>query len=107
MGVVPVVVAFGGPGDIVKPSVGYRVPLTNPDDVVVQMERALNELESDAGRLERMSEEGMRYAREELTWDGKAQVVTRILTWAVGTGPKPDLPPPYSGRAQQVAAGQP
>jgi glycosyltransferase involved in cell wall biosynthesis len=99
MGVVPIVVAFGGPGDIVTPAIGYSVALTNPDDVVVQMERALDELDRDPARLERMGQEGMRYAREQLTWDGKAQAVTRILTWAVGTGPKPDLPPPQLNRA--------
>lgn len=106
MGVVPIVVAFGGPGDIVNPAVGYSVALTNPDDVVAQMERALNELDADPARLQRMSAEGMRYAREQLTWDGKAQAVTRILTWAVGTGPKPDLPPPQRKTPQQVAVGQ-
>jgi glycosyltransferase involved in cell wall biosynthesis len=106
MGVVPIVVAFGGPGDIVNPAVGYSVALTNPDDVVAQMEGALNELDRDPGRLQRMSEEGVRYAREQLTWDGKAQAVTRILTWAVGRGPKPDLPPPQRGRAKQMVVEQ-
>jgi glycosyltransferase involved in cell wall biosynthesis len=106
MGVVPIVVAFGGPGDIVNPAVGYRVALTNPDDVVSQMERALKELADDPALLERLSAEGMRYAREQLTWDGKAEAVTRILTWAVGTGPKPDLPPPQRQLARQVAVGQ-
>ena len=33
-GAVPVVVDFGGPGDIVHPEVGYKVPLTNESDVV-------------------------------------------------------------------------
>ena len=106
MGVVPIVVAFGGPGDIVNADVGYSVALTNPDDVVAQMERALNELDADPARLQRLGAEGMRYAREQLTWDGKAQAVTRILTWAVGTGPKPDLPPPQRNRTQQMAVGQ-
>src|SRR4030095_8206785 len=38
VGAVPVVVDFGGPGDIVNPEVGFKVPLTNEDDVVVQIE---------------------------------------------------------------------
>ena len=33
-GAVPVVVDFGGPGDIVHPEVGYKVPLTNESDMV-------------------------------------------------------------------------
>jgi glycosyltransferase involved in cell wall biosynthesis len=93
-GVVPVVAAFGGPGDIVTPTVGYRVALTNPDDMVSQIQLILVELDGDDARLRRLSDEGVRYAREELTWDGKAETVSRILAWAARRGPKPHLPPP-------------
>src|SRR6185437_7147036 len=34
LGAVPVVVNFGGPGDIVHTEVGFKVPLTNEEDVV-------------------------------------------------------------------------
>jgi glycosyltransferase involved in cell wall biosynthesis len=94
MGTVPVVVDFGGPGDIVNPEVGFKVPLTNEDDVVLQIGNVLAELARDPQLLERLRQQGMRYAREYLSWDGKAQIVTQILTWSVGRGPKPDLPPP-------------
>ena len=40
-GAVPVVADFGGPGDIVHPEVGYKVPLTNESDMVSQMEKIL------------------------------------------------------------------
>src|SRR6516162_1757732 len=46
-GAVPVVVDFGGPGDIVHPEVGYKVPLTNEGDIVSQMEKILAGLERD------------------------------------------------------------
>jgi glycosyltransferase involved in cell wall biosynthesis len=94
MGVVPVVVDFGGPGDIVHAEVGFKVPLTNENDVVTQIEKILTNLAGDPQLLERLRQQGMRYARERLSWDGKAQVITQILTWAVGKGPKPDLRPP-------------
>ena len=44
MGAVPIVVDFGGPGDIVHPEVGFKVPLTNENDVVSQIEKVLAEL---------------------------------------------------------------
>jgi glycosyltransferase involved in cell wall biosynthesis len=93
-GAVPVVADFGGPGDIVHPDVGYKVPLTNEIDVVAQMEKILTELAHNRDRLEQLRRQGMAYVRECLTWDAKAQAVTRILNWAVRRGPKPDLPPP-------------
>jgi glycosyltransferase involved in cell wall biosynthesis len=94
LGVVPVVVDFGGPGDIVHPEVGYKVPLTNESDVVSQMEKILTDLAGNRYLLNRLRQRGMSYAREHLTWDAKAQSTTQILNWAVQRGPKPNLPPP-------------
>jgi glycosyltransferase involved in cell wall biosynthesis len=93
-GAVPVVADFGGPGDIVHPKVGFKVPLTNESDFVAQMEKILTELAHDRGLLERLRQQGMAYARERLTWDAKAQDTTRVLEWVVQGGPKPDLLPP-------------
>jgi len=93
-GAVPIVADFGGPGDIVYPEVGYKVSLTNENDVVAQMERILAELANDRDLLERLRQQGVKYAQEHLSWDAKARTVTRILQWATRQGPKPDLPPP-------------
>ena len=69
----PVVADFGGPGDIVHPEVGYKVPLTNESDIVAQMEKILTELAHNRDLLERLRRQGMAYARECLTWDAKAE----------------------------------
>jgi glycosyltransferase involved in cell wall biosynthesis len=93
-GAVPVVADFGGPGDIVHPEVGYKVPLTNESDVVSEMEKILADLAGNRDLLNRLRQQGMSYARERLTWDAKANDVTRVLHWVLRQGPKPDLPPP-------------
>jgi glycosyltransferase involved in cell wall biosynthesis len=107
-GAVPVVADFGGPGDIVYPDVGYKVPLTNENDVVTHMEKVLAELVSNRGLLERLRREGMTYARERLTWDAKAQDTTKVLHWVLGLSPKPDFLPPKAlpvgiGSSRQTA----
>ncbi len=93
-GAVPVVADFGGPGDIVQPEVGYKVPLTNEDDFVAKMEKILTELANNRSQLEQLRRQGMAYVKESLTWDAKAQSTTQVLNWAVRQGPKPELPPP-------------
>jgi glycosyltransferase involved in cell wall biosynthesis len=93
-GAVPVVADFGGPGDIVHAEVGYKLPLTSESEFVSQMEKILTDLAGNRDLLNRLRQQGMSYARERLTWDAKAQSTTRVLNWAVGRGPKPDLPPP-------------
>jgi glycosyltransferase involved in cell wall biosynthesis len=93
-GAVPVVVDFGGPGDIVHPEVGCKASLTNESDVVAQLENILMGLAQNREEIERLRRQGMAYARDCLTWEAKARAVTRVLNWVVRRGPKPDLPPP-------------
>jgi glycosyltransferase involved in cell wall biosynthesis len=105
-GAVPVVADFGGPGDIVHSAVGFKVPLTNESDFVAQMEKILTDLAHDRGRIERLRQQGMAFARECLTWDAKAQATTRVLRWVVQQGPKPDLRPPKELAAAVGSSGQ-
>src|SRR5215472_15478267 len=93
-GAVPVVVDFGGPGDIVHPGVGYKVAMTSENDIVAQMEKILMELAHNRDRLEQLRRQGIAYVQECLTWEAKAKSITQVLNWAVRRGPKPDLPPP-------------
>jgi len=93
-GAVPCVADFGGPGDTVRPEVGFKVPLTNESEVVSQLENFLIKLTHDRDLLERLRQRGMAYVRENLTWDAKAQSTTKVLNWVAGRGPKPNFPPP-------------
>jgi glycosyltransferase involved in cell wall biosynthesis len=93
-GAVPVVADFGGPGDVVNPDVGYKIPMLNPDDMVAKLEAALKELSDDRNRLEKLRQHGMAYARNSLTYDARVRVITDILLWTTGRGPKPELLPP-------------
>lgn len=102
-GVVPVVIDFGGPGDIVLPETGYKVSLTNEDDVVEQIEAILTKLVNDRALIQRLQQRAITYARESLTWSAKAQRTTRVLHWVLRRGPKPEFLPP---KAQNICAGE-
>lgn len=93
-GAVPVVADFGGPGDIVHPEVGCKVPLTNESNFVARMESILRELAGNRELLNRLRHRGISYTRELLTWEAKAQATTQVLNWALRRGPKPVLLPP-------------
>jgi glycosyltransferase involved in cell wall biosynthesis len=101
-GAVPVVVDFGGPGDIVHPDVGFKVPFTNEAEVVSGIEKILSELAGNRDLLARLQQRGMSYAVERLTWDAKAQSTTLVLNWVLKRGPKPDLVPPKMQQAECV-----
>ena len=92
-GAVPVILDYGGPGDIVHPEVGYKVPATSETEVVAEMEKILSNLAGDRDLLYRLRQRGMVYAQERLTWEAKAGDTTRVLNWVLRHGPKPDLSP--------------
>ena len=91
-GAVPVILDWGGPGDIVHPEVGYKVRPSNEQEVVLQLERILTDLAGNRDLVYRLRQQGLRYARECLTWEAKAKATAQVLNWVVGRGPKPDLP---------------
>jgi glycosyltransferase involved in cell wall biosynthesis len=103
-GAVPVVVDFGGPGDIVYPDVGYKVPLTNENEISSQIKKILTDLAENRELLNRLRQQGMSYARQRLTWDAKAQDTSRVLRWAVRRGPKPSLVPPKTLHLQSASS---
>jgi len=102
-GAVPVVADFGGPGDIVRPNVGFKVPLTNENEFVDNMGKILTELATNRDLLRRLRKEGMSYARECLTWEAKAQSTTQVLNWVVRRAPKPALLPPKALQIQPAS----
>jgi glycosyltransferase involved in cell wall biosynthesis len=93
-GAVPVVADFGGPGDIVNPRLGFKIPLNNESEFVAEMEKILDRLAQDRNLLSQLRQQGMAYARECLTWDAKAQCTSQVLHWTVRKAPKPELVPP-------------
>lgn len=94
VGAVPVVVDFGGPGDIVTANVGYKVSIHNEGQIVSEIEAVLKELAENPDLLTSLRQEGVAYARRCLTWDAKAADTTRVLNWVLHRGAKPDLLPP-------------
>ncbi len=68
-----------------------------------RIEKILADLASNRDLLNRLRRQGMTYARECLTWDAKAQMTTRVLNWAVGRAPKPDLLPPKLPQLKRAA----
>jgi glycosyltransferase involved in cell wall biosynthesis len=94
MGAVPVVADYGGPGDIVTDEVGYRIPITNETQMTQDIESVLSHLASDRNHLETLRRQGVAYARDHLTWEAKARLISKVLLWVVRAGPKPAMPPP-------------
>jgi glycosyltransferase involved in cell wall biosynthesis len=99
-GAVPIVAEFGGPGDVVTPDIGFAIPMSSADDMVARMKSVLQKLAVDRHLLETLRQRGMAYARAHLTYDARARILTDVLGWVLGKGPKPSLEPPPSNWAR-------
>jgi glycosyltransferase involved in cell wall biosynthesis len=93
-GVVPVVVDYAGPGELVTEGSGIRIPLGRREEIVTGLRKVLEELAQSPERIETLSGGALARARRQFTWDAKARQVLEIYQWVAGGGTKPEFPAP-------------
>jgi glycosyltransferase involved in cell wall biosynthesis len=101
-GVVPVVVDYAGPGELVTAHSGVRIPLGSREEIVSALRQVLEELAQSPERIEVLSEGARNRARRQFTWDAKARQILEIYQWVAGGGPKPNYPAPVPELDEQV-----
>ena len=92
-GVVPIVVRYGGPSDLVAEGCGIPLPLKNEPDTVQDLERVLKELVKNPGRIRQLGEAARVKARSTFTWERKTELLAAVMNYAMGAGPRPALAP--------------
>jgi len=99
MGAVPVVVNYGGPGELVSPASGYRIELGNRQHLIDQLRRVVRELVNAPDALVPMRDAAMSRARGQYTWDAKASQVMQVYEWVLRQRDvKPDFSPSLLSR---------
>jgi len=78
MGVVPVVVNYGGPGELVSDDVGYLVTIGRREQIVLGFRDVLEKLCSTPTAIEERSLRCMRRVQERFTWKVKAAEVMKL-----------------------------
>jgi glycosyltransferase involved in cell wall biosynthesis len=105
LGVVPVVVDYGGPGELVTDDTGYRVPIAERATLVQRFDAILAELCEDPGPLRGMSERARGRARTLFTWDAKAGQVVSVYRKVLGASTADfTSDPPFPAHGGQVQA---
>ena len=76
-GLPPIVVDYGGPGELVSDESGIRLPMAPRDELVGRISNAMATVVRDPQLCERMSSSGIDRVRHGFTWSRKAaQIVT-------------------------------
>jgi alpha-maltose-1-phosphate synthase len=96
LGLVPVVVDYGGPSELVNDATGYRIPIGSRAEIVERLRAVLARLSDDPAPLRAMGERARARVLRHFTWREKAKQSVSVYRWVRGEGPRPDFGMPVS-----------
>lgn len=93
LGLVPVVVDYGGPGEHVTPNTGYKLPMERREKIVSSLHDKLKMLADDRQALVPMMIAARERVHSLFTWAAKARQVREVYGWVLGArfGKKPEF----------------
>lgn len=86
LGVVPVIVDYAGPGELVVPGTGFKVPIGSRAEIVRDLQAKLEDILADPSALPQVATQAQSYAQSHFTWAAKAAQVAAVYEWVLGTG---------------------
>jgi alpha-maltose-1-phosphate synthase len=95
LGLVPIVMKYGGPGELVSDKTGYRLPMGNRAEIVTSLRNALEALAAAPQSLVEMGQRARARVLRHFTWDAKARQVLEVYRWVMGQRDKPDFGMPF------------
>ncbi|EIE51507.1 group 1 glycosyl transferase [Citreicella sp. 357] len=81
LGVVPLIVDYAGPGELVVPGTGLKVPCGTRADIVAGFARELARLAETPERLAPMAAAARQRVQSHFTWERKAEQVAAVHDW--------------------------
>jgi glycosyltransferase involved in cell wall biosynthesis len=94
LGVVPVVVRYGGPAELVTHDTGFLVELGSRDALLDRVASLLRRLVAHPEEVAIRSAPARRRVLEEFTWSAKATRMRAVYDWVLGRRERPPLDPP-------------
>lgn len=90
IGLLPVVVDYGGPGEMVTPTVGYKVPLGDRTAIVNSFRQVLNEIVARPERIDELGGRSRDRILSKFTWEERARQTLEVYQWVLSKDrPKP------------------
>ncbi|MEL6261484.1 MAG: glycosyltransferase family 4 protein [Cyanobacteria bacterium J06623_5] len=90
IGLTPVVVGYGGPGEMVTATTGYKVPLGRREEIINHFRQVLNELVANPEKVDSLGQQARQRVLEKFTWGVRAQQTLAVYRWVLDENtPKP------------------
>jgi glycosyltransferase involved in cell wall biosynthesis len=95
LGLVPVILDYAGPSELVTPGTGYKVPMGNRAKVISDFREVLGKLCDERESLRPLGERARKRVFDHFTWDAKAQQTKEVYDWVLGRRARPDRSIPF------------
>lgn len=89
LGVVPLVVDYAGPGELVNGRTGFKIPIGPRAQIVAQLMQKLEQITADPKALPDMADAARDHALSHFTWAAKARQVREIYDAVLDGGQTP------------------
>jgi glycosyltransferase involved in cell wall biosynthesis len=96
LGLVPIVIDYGGPGELVTPATGFALPLGPRTQIVRDLRSVLERLAVDPSVIRPMGARARDRVLRGFTWPAKAAQVREVYRWVLGRRDKPDFGMPLT-----------
>jgi len=95
VGLVPVVMNYGGLGELVTPKTGFLLPMGTRPQIIDRLGALLAQLSENPHEIDAKSPAALRRAHEQFVWPAKARQIVQVYDWVLGRrAKKPQFPLP-------------
>jgi alpha-maltose-1-phosphate synthase len=91
LGIVPIVVDYGGPAELVAAGTGVKLPLGSRAEIVQSLRAAFEHFIARPSEIREIGARARSRVLRLFTWDVKAAQTFEIYRWALGERDKPDF----------------
>ncbi|KAA5546140.1 glycosyltransferase family 4 protein [Roseiconus nitratireducens] len=96
VGLVPLVVRYGGLAELVTDQTGFTVEIGSRQEIIQQLRPVLERVAADPSLIETRSQAAHQRAMEWFSWEAKARQVREVYRWVLGQrSEKPDWGMPF------------
>jgi glycosyltransferase involved in cell wall biosynthesis len=91
LGIVPVVVDYAGPGELVTDDVGFKIRLGSRSEIVKRLHQVVAEICDNPQQLASKRVAAQALIQQHFTWEAKARRIIEVYNWTLGRASKPEF----------------
>jgi glycosyltransferase involved in cell wall biosynthesis len=91
LGIVPIVIDYAGPGDLIDDTVGIKVKMSKREAIIAEYEDVFTHILEGEYNLGKLANQSIERVKKYYTWEAKANQVYSVYQWVLDQkGEKPN-----------------